>query len=116
MEGKLALCCLHAQHTNLSFFSSGGRPTLQELIRLKVPRQVGANYTTLGILLLNDDFGSLTQALKLECLGVAESVTLRILQEWLEGKGLPVTWQTLINALRDIELSSLADHVQTEKL
>ena len=77
---------------------------------------MGANYTTFGILLLNDDLGSLTQALKLECLGVAESVTLRILQKWLEGKGLPVTWQTLINTLRDIELSSLADHVQTEKL
>ena len=41
---------------------------------------------------------------------------LRILQEWLEGKGVSVSWQSLIQALRDTELSELADHIQALKL
>ena len=88
------------------------RPTLPQLLRLKVPQGVGAHYTTFGVLLLNDETGSRVEALKMECLGVPGNITQKILQEWLEGKGLePVTWETLIQTLRDSELSSLADHI-----
>ena len=45
----------------------------------------------------------------MECLGRAENVTLRILQEWLEGKGLPVTWETLNKTLKDAGLSTLTE-------
>ena len=97
------------------FFSGdngSSRPTLPQLLRLKVPQGVGANYTTFGVLLLNDELGSRVQALKMDCLGVPENVTQRVLQEWLEGKGLePVTWETLIQTLRDSGLSSLAEHI-----
>ena len=93
------------------------RPTLPELLRLKVPQGVGANYTTFGVLLLNDELGSRVQALKMDCLGVPENITQRVLQEWLEGRGLePVTWETLIQTLRDSGLSSLAEHIQTSQL
>ena len=52
----------------------------------------------------------------MECLGVPENVTQRVLQEWLKGRGLePVTWETLIQTLRDSGLSSLADHIQTSR-
>ena len=44
--------------------------------------------------------------------GDAESVVRRILREWLEGKGLPVTWGSLIRALRDTELFAMADQIQ----
>ena len=54
-------------------------------------------------------------ALKKECQGVAEDVILRILQEWLEGKGLPVTWETLVQTLRKTKLSTLADEIQATK-
>ena len=43
-----------------------------------------------------------------DCNGKAEKVTLRILQEWLERKGVLVTWPTLVQTLRDTELSTLA--------
>ena len=36
--------------------------------------------------------------------GDTESVVRRILQEWLEGKGLPVTWGSLIKALKGAKL------------
>ena len=41
---------------------------------------------------------------------------LRILQEWLQGKGLPVTWESLIQTLRDTGLSVLADQIQASKI
>ena len=94
-----------------TLFFSGGRPSLPELLRLKVPQQVGANYSTFGIILLNDQTGSRVQSLKQACLGNPEDVMLRILQEWLEGKGLPVTWESLVKTLRNIDLSVLADQI-----
>ena len=48
-------------------------------------------------------------------LGDAEDVMQRILREWLEGKGLPVTWETLIKTLRDTGLNELADKIQAAK-
>ena len=41
---------------------------------------------------------------------------LRILEEWLEGKGLPVTWESLVKTLRNIDLSVLADQIQASKI
>ena len=47
-----------------------------------------------------------------EYLGKPEDVTLMVLQEWLEGKGLPVTWDSLVKALRDTKLLVMADQIQ----
>ena len=91
-------------------------PSLPELLRLKVPREVGANYSTFGIYLLNDQTGSRVDSIEEYCLRNPEKITRKILQEWLEGKGLPVTWESLIQTLRDVELTVLADHIQGLKL
>ena len=46
----------------------------------------------------------------------AEQINTEILQEWLTGRGKqPVTWVTLVEALRDIELSSLAGDIEATK-
>ena len=45
---------------------------------------------------------------------MADDVMWRILQEWLEGKGLPVKWETLVKTLGDIGLSALAKRLQTK--
>ena len=52
---------------------------------------------------------------KQACLGDPEDVVLRILQEWIEGKGLPPTWESLIKTLRDTGLSTLADQIEASK-
>lgn len=41
-----------------------------------------------------------------------EEVMQHILREWLKGKGLPVTWESLIKTLRDTQLTVLADEVK----
>ena len=69
-----------------------------------------------GIILLNDETGNRIQRLKQACLGDPEDVMLRVLHEWIEGKGLPVTWESLFQTLRDADLSTLADKIQDSKL
>ena len=54
------------------------------------------------------------RSFKKEYQGDAEDVILRILEEWLEGKGLPVTWNTLIETLRNTKLNELADKIESE--
>ena len=100
----------------LIYLSSGGggRPTLPELLQLNIPKGIGTKYNTFGVLLLNDETGSQMDSIADECRGKPERICHRILQEWLEGKGLPVTWETLIQTLRDTGLPTLADHIHTE--
>ena len=88
---------------------------MPELLRLRVPQQVGANYFTFGIFLLDDKTGSRMRSFKQACLANPEDVMLMVLQEWLEGKGLPVTWKSLIQTLRDTDLSVLADQIEATK-
>ena len=94
-----------------------GPPTLPQLLRLKIPQRVGANYSTFGIFLLNDTVGSQVDCLEEECNKKADKIVRKILQEWLEGKGLePVTWETLVKTLRDSDLSVLANEIQQKLL
>ena len=39
--------------------------------------------------------------------------TFAILQRWLNGGGLPVTWQTLVKCLRDAKLNAAADDIES---
>ena len=87
--------------------------TMPELLRLRVPQTVAPHYSTFGILLLNDIKGNRVRALKMK--GDADDVVLEILGEWLEGKGLPVSWETLIKSLRDTGLNELADQIEKKQ-
>ena len=99
-----------------TLFFSDERPSLPELLRLKVPQQVGANYSTFGIFLLNDQTGSRVNTIEHDCHWQSEPIVRKILQEWLEGKGLPVTWESLVQTLQNIDLSVLADQIQASKI
>ena len=92
--------------------TSGERPTMPELLRLEIPQGVGGNCYTFGIFLLNDQTGGQVDTFKEQYQGDAKSVVRRILREWLEGKGLPVTWGSLIKALKDTKLFAMADQIQ----
>ena len=90
-------------------------PSMPELLRLRIHQQVAGNYT-FGILLLNGKTGRRMSIIEDECRGKLERIVLRILQEWLEGKGLPVTWKSLIQTLRDTDLSVLAEQIENTKM
>ena len=114
--------CIHQQYKlYLSPHYLTARPiiieplNLPELLRLGVPEAVGVNYKRFGIFLLNDTKGSRLASIEDECRGRPEEIMLKILQEWLKGKGLPVSWKTLIKTLRDTGLPTLAEEIRAAK-
>ena len=41
---------------------------------------------------------------------------MKVLQEWIAGRGkFPVSWDTLIEVLRDVDLGTLADDIAAVK-
>ena len=84
--------------------------------RINIPQQIGTNFMKFGILLLEDETGSRIQSIIHECRDNAEQVNMKVLQEWIAGRGkLPVSWDTLIEVLQDIDLSTLADNIAAVK-
>jgi hypothetical protein len=79
---------------------------------VNVAREVGAEYTRFGILLLKDDSGKQISAIENELKCNAEKINLRVLQLWIQGSGRPVTWATLVDVLEDIELKKLASDIK----
>ena len=92
------------------------KPTLPELISFKtrtstinIVKRIGTHYHELGPLLLHDDDGMMTQAITDECHHNAAKINYEILKRWIQGEGKkPLQWSTLIDVLKEIELSELA--------
>ena len=87
--------------------------TLPQLIRFqttsgKLTEQIGTHYRELGYLLLNDTKGAVTRTIIKTCGPDATDIILEIFQQWIEGKGMPVEWATLVEVLKDIGLTELA--------
>ena len=100
--------------------SSLDSPTLPQLTYLstgprdgiRIIRRIGANYHSLGILLLKDNDGTITDAIITAHPHKPENITRDILSKWLQGQGRqPVTWATLMTVLHEIELSELAQDI-----
>ena len=68
-------------------------------------------YHVFGILLLNDETGDLVERLEYQHSGKSSEIVMGILQDWLMGKGLAPTWQSLIQTLRDSHLNLLAAEI-----
>ena len=109
---------LHAASTVRSLTS---RPTLPELLKFKTSsgstvnifQEIGTCYSALGPLLLKDGTGAVTEAIISNHRRDADAINHEILTQWLWGKGKhPVTWSTLIDVLKDIKLSELAEVIQ----
>ena len=88
-------------------------PTLPQLMRLKIPEKVGRNYRKFGTLLLNDDIGSLVDIAEKSCHYQADDIVTSILRKWLEEGPTTVTWDNLIQVMRDCGLQTLADCLVT---
>ena len=86
-------------------------PTLPALLRCKMPQLVGAHYKIFGTLLLDDKMGSYVDSIELTCQGKPELIMTKILQEWVRGRGVVLSWDTLIKTLRDCELNTIADKI-----
>ena len=66
--------------------------------------------------MLEDHNGARIRALALKHMNNANEINIEILEEWVAGKGKqPVTWKTLTQVLRDVELSTLAEEIEAIK-
>ena len=91
---------------------SGSRPTLPQLLTMDLPLRVGDRFETFGVLLLDDETGDKMAIIKEDCRGKPERVTMEVLREWLAGKGVEVSWESLIATLRKSKLKLMADQIQ----
>jgi hypothetical protein len=86
--------------------------SLPTLVKLGVAEQVGTKFRKFGTLLLDDQNGTQVDNIKEESRGMPERINTQILKDWLQGKGLPVTWGNLLDTLRQCNLHTLADQMQ----
>ena len=110
--------------TSMSRVVTTGCPTVLDCIRfqgrqrtINIPREIGLKYRQFGIFLLNDPNGIRVHNMEHKHREDAEQINTEILREWATGRGkTPVTWKTLTEVLRDIELCTLADEIKAVKL
>ena len=91
------------------------RPSLPKLLRLHLCEKIGVHYRKFGIILLNDKDGNQVDVIEHD-FKMSYQMTLKILQEWVIGRGLPVTWKTLDQSLRDCNLNDLANEIQEKEV
>ena len=72
------------------------------------------NYWDFGVLLLEDSAGDQIAAIEKEQGKCAVDINRQILRLWVQGKGQPVTWATLVAVLQDIGLVMLAGEIDTQ--
>ena len=88
-------------------------PTMADLLNFKIVHEIGTDYIGLGTMLLNDYTGALTQSIASQHQRNPVKINQAILTRWLQGQGKkPVQWSTLIEVLKDIELSELAQKIK----
>ena len=89
----------------LSFPGKGGA-------KINIPQQIGTKYSLFGVQLLNDETGKQIDAVISKCQEDAEQINFEILKLWVRGKGKPLSWDVLINVLKDVGLGTLASDIK----
>ena len=70
-------------------------------------------YWKLGVILLGDESGKGITAIERENSKLVDRMRA-IMIHWLQGSGLqPVTWHSLVESLRKVELSVIANDIET---
>ena len=79
---------------------------------MDITQKVGTKYTSLGLLLLDDEDGSVVTAITSQHQLNTTNITLDILMRWVRGEGKQlVTWGTLVEVLHVIGLTQLASTI-----
>ena len=83
---------------------------------INIPQEIGTSYRQFGIFLLNDPNGTRTRNIEHNNREYAEKINTEILTGWATGNGkTPVSWETLVEVLRDIGLGTLASEIEVAK-
>ena len=98
---------------------TGEKPNLLKLLsfpgkngNINIPKQISTEYFSFGILLLNDENGVYINTIVSKYRENAEKINLEILRLWIAGRGKPVSWDVLVEVLKDIGLETLARDIK----
>lgn len=99
------------------FFSSicivsHGKPTLTQLLDIDFPSRVGPKIEVFGTYILQDEYGNKIANIMESFHHNPEKVAMEVLRQWLEGKGVEVSWECLVLTLMKSKLSFLADQIK----
>ena len=95
---------------------------MRELIKFRgrsktinIPQRICTKWDEFGIFLLEDDNAAIIDSIAREQRDRPEQINKDILKRWIQGEGQPVTWETLVEVLRNIELNELANDIASVK-
>ena len=97
-------------------------PTMPELVSftlhngksIDISAEIGSKYKEFGLILLEDKSGKRVENIAYVKFEEAKETNQRILQTWREGAGrTPVTWETLIEVLNELNMSKLAARIES---
>ena len=100
----------------------GDTPTLQKIMafpmlngsKINILKKIGVRYNAFGIFLLNDNDGSVMDALKEKYMRDSHAINQEISEKWLQGEGkLPITWVTFLRVLKNIDMKPLAFDIES---
>ena len=95
-------------------------PDLNDLRKLPVKdgvkdivAEIQNDYIRLGGCLLKDEGGNKVHGIEIAKQYIPLAITEEILRQWRQGKGKePVTWRTLVDCLREVQLNVAADDIE----
>ena len=84
---------------------------------IDIAAKIGTDYELFGTFLLQDNDGNKVKTIERSERGDSLRITVEILRQWLQGNGkLPVSWQTLVQCLRNSNLNVISDSIETSLL
>ncbi|CAI8031733.1 hypothetical protein GBAR_LOCUS17993 [Geodia barretti] len=82
--------------------------------KINILTRIGVHYNVFGPFLLNDNDGSVTDALKETWMRDSHAINQEISKQWLQGKGKwPVTWATFLSVLKNMDMKALAFDIES---
>ena len=107
----MSVCCIADKPTLLTLLKFP--PDCSSPHCINIASRIGKEYWKFGLFLLEDDNGHAVDAITCDYRhDGTEMMTLKIVQKWIEGVGRkPVSWNTLVHVLYDVQLNQLASEV-----
>ena len=87
-------------------------PNFLQLVNIDLPSRIGPKIKVFGTLLLQDKHGDKMVNIRKSFRGDPEDMGMEVLREWLAGKGVEVTWESLMATLKKSKLHLMAEQIQ----
>ncbi|KAL5475155.1 hypothetical protein EMCRGX_G027220 [Ephydatia muelleri] len=103
----------HLEDTVRGAVNSQVTPQTLEDEHLNIVQRTAIHYAKLAMHLMDDVNLVITASLEMQFRHNPEIIAKEVYKKWISGTGRkPISWQTLVCVLRDIQLNSLAEEIE----